>query len=78
MNSDYLDNQPVSYCGGKECYGSKGKALAAKSRQISRAKSRRNSHKEQKRRISPIEPYRCANCGQWHLGARHNRSIRND
>ena len=62
----------IIYCGGKEAYETKASALTSKKRRLGRAKSLRNCHKEKKRAVTPLQPYRCERCHAWHLGTRHN------
>lgn len=65
-----LSNDPgVVSCHGKECYGSKAKALEARVDRIRRAKHPRHPHKAKKRDATRLQAYRCQHCHQWHLGS---------
>lgn len=67
------DTRPLMIsCTGKETYDSKAHALRARKLRIERAKGMRNAHKEKKREVAPLQPYRCDRCHAWHLGTRHN------
>ncbi len=57
-------------CTGKETYRSKAAAIVAKATRLDRAKSRMTCHKQKKRAVSQLEPYRCDRCHHWHLGTR--------
>lgn len=61
-------DRSIISCGGKETYASKAAATTAKDKRMGRAKCRRSCHKEKRRQVSQLTPYRCDKCHAWHLG----------
>ena len=55
-------------CTGKSPYKSKADALMFQRERMRRQKLRRTEHKQKKRAVSRLEPYKCSCCHAWHLG----------
>jgi hypothetical protein len=59
---------PRPHCHGKVCWPSKPAAIAGKAMLIRRSKGSHIAHKDRRREIAGLQPYRCQVCGDWHLG----------
>jgi hypothetical protein len=59
-------------CTGKSPYKSKADAMIFKRERLGRQKSRGSGHKQKKRHVSRLQPYKCEACHAWHLGTVSN------
>jgi hypothetical protein len=66
-----MTETPAPRCAGKHCYDSFTTADRVIRDMRRASRDARYRHKERKRQIADLKPYRCTQCSHWHIGGKH-------